>query len=34
MEKERMEYTQPEIEMVEIEADDIMTESGVWTDEF
>lgn len=29
---DKQEYTQPEIEMIEIEAEDIMTESGLWTD--
>ena len=35
---EKLEYTQPEIEMIEMEAEDIMTnlimESGFWTDPF
>ena len=29
---EKLEYTQPEIELIEMEVEDIMTESGWWTD--
>lgn len=31
---EKLEYTQPEIELIEMEVEDIMTESGWWTDPF
>ena len=31
---DRVIYVEPELEFVEIEVEDIMTESGVWTDPF
>ena len=31
---DKQEYTQPEVELIEIEAEDVMTESGFWTDPF